>query len=201
MVRSSKLHSVEAITALVIVWKNKHYLWRKPVPLPAAFPSPLGVAPREGCFHNIPPFGLNTRRHPLDPSSEKNIKNLTECRVFWLRGRLLNLWTVVCATMVKIREYWMIYIYRTWVSHRCMIWLLPHPPSPTVSKFFIFVSLNECRGSSLLPLERVWGEGGAKSYDGEKAWLSIKGFNTLWSRLLKYFVLNAWWYDATLFFI
>jgi hypothetical protein len=55
-----------------------------------------------------------------------------------------------------------------------MIWLLIHPlpPSP-VSKLSLFLSLNECRRSSLLSEEGGDGAGGAKSHDCEKACSSI----------------------------
>jgi hypothetical protein len=51
-----------------------------------------------------------------------------------------------------------------------MIWLLPHPlpsPFPAASclSFSVFLCVARERGE--------WGVGGAKSYDGEKAWSSI----------------------------
>ncbi len=61
------------------------------------------------------------------------------------------------------------------LSRHRMNWLLTHtlPPS-TVSKLSLFLSLPVCRRSSLLTGEGGGGdEGGAKSYDGEKAWSSV----------------------------
>ena len=59
-------------------------------------------------------------------------------------------------------------LYRTRLSRCRMIWLLPRPPSfpSPVSKLSLFLSLHVCRRSSLP-------NGGAKSYDSERAWSSI----------------------------
>ncbi len=70
-------------------------------------------------------------------------------------------------------------LWRTRLSRRRMIWLLPHPLPhplpPPISKFSIFLSLPLYRRSSLLT-EGGGGNGqgkGAKSYDGGKACSSI----------------------------
>jgi hypothetical protein len=52
-----------------------------------------------------------------------------------------------------------------------MIWLAPPPTPFHVSKLSLFLRLPVCRRSSLLTEEGM--RGGAKSYDGEKAWSFI----------------------------
>ncbi len=81
-------------------------------------------------------------------------------------------------------------LWRTRLSCRRMIWLLPRPlpPSP-VNKLSLFLSLPVCCRSSLLTGERgrVWGR--AKSYNGEKASSSIN-HSILWQLFIifhKYF--------------
>ncbi len=48
--------------------------------------------------------------------------------------------------------------------------LAPTPPPSLINKLSLILSLPVCRRSRLLTGE---GEGGAKSYDSEKAWFSI----------------------------
>jgi hypothetical protein len=69
----------------------------------------------------------------------------------------------------NIREYYMIYRRPCFLAVLHMIWLLPHPLS-SASCLSFSVSLPVCSRSSL-----TGGGGGvgAKSYDNEKAWLSI----------------------------
>ncbi len=56
-----------------------------------------------------------------------------------------------------------------------MIRLLARPPSllSPISKLSLFLSLPVCRRSSLLTGEEEGIGGGAKSYDGEKAWTTL----------------------------
>ncbi len=71
------------------------------------------------------------------------------------------------------REYWMI---PKGPGFLAVVWFgsspTPFPPLLSASCLF-FLSLPVCRRSSLLTGEGGGGGGGAKSYDGEKAWLSI----------------------------
>ncbi len=71
------------------------------------------------------------------------------------------------------REYWMNYWGPGFLS---VVWFgsfptTPPPPPRTVSKLSLFITV--CRRSSLLKGEEGGGVGGAKSYEGEKAWFSI----------------------------
>ncbi len=64
-------------------------------------------------------------------------------------------------------------IYARVAGFLAVEWYGSYPP-PSRHKLSLFLSLPVCRRSSLLTeRRREWGVGGAKSYDGEKAWSSV----------------------------
>ncbi len=70
-------------------------------------------------------------------------------------------------------EYWMIYRRPGFLAIVCFG--SSHAPPSPISKLSLFLNPTVCRRSSTLSGEggRREGEGGAKSYDGEKAWSSV----------------------------
>jgi hypothetical protein len=63
-------------------------------------------------------------------------------------------------------------LWRTRLSRRRMIWLLAHPLTSPVRKLDRRYT-GSLRRETICIRERGEGEGGAKLYDGEKAWSSI----------------------------